>query len=489
MAASPPGTLWVEVTQLLRWQGPPTGMPRVVASLLASWLDDPGVRFCRYAAASRGLLEVGRAELRGHLEVIARARPAAPPAPPPPPGPPLPPAPVVERESLKRRLKRRFGPWLPAGLKPAVRRGWRVLGPLLRAARARLRPLPGAVARRLRPRPAPPPPPAPEPPAPPPEPALVLTPADVLFLAEWSWGDLASRDVLERAKRQQGFRQATLVYDATPCACPQFYNAGERQLFRAWLAQTCRTADLVLTISRHSKRDIEGFAAAEGLPCPPVEALRIGDTLLTPDEWAYPIPRLGLAEGDRFVLMVSTLYGRKNHWLAYQGWRRLVEKYGPAEVPKLVLVGSQWRLADDVQALMAGDPLTRGRIVLAREVDDAELAGLYRHCLFSVYPSFYEGWGLPVAESLAFGKPCLASNTSSVPEAGGDLADYCDPVDVPGFVRAAERLLFDADYRAGRERQIRERYRPTGWADCAASLRQSLAARLAAEPPARRRAA
>ena len=63
----------------------------------------------------------------------------------------------------------------------------------------------------------------------------------------------------------------------------------------------------------------------------------------------------------------------------------------------------------------------------AQILTDADLKVLYEGCLFTLFPSFYEGWGLPVTESLAFGKPCIASNRSSIPEAGGKLARYIDP--------------------------------------------------------------
>jgi glycosyltransferase involved in cell wall biosynthesis len=454
MSAAPPtGALWVEVTQLLRWRKPLTGMPRVVASLLDAWLDEPGVRFARYAEASRGLLEVPRDELRQELERL-RTRPANPPAGPSPDRPP------AAREAWKHRLKRRAAPWVPRVLRRGLRAGWR----------------------RLRPAPVPPP-------AAPPEPPLVLTPADMLLLPEWSWGDPASRAVLGRAKREQGFRQATVVYDAIPFAAPQFFPEPMRREFLAWLAQSCRAADAIVTISQHSRRDIERFAAQHALPSPPVEVARLGDTLLDADEWTFPVPRLGLGEGEPFVLTVGTIYARKNQWLLYHAWRRLIETHGPAAVPKLVMVGWPWWLSEDLLALIAGDPLTRGHIVVTHDADDHELAGLYRHCLFTVYPSFYEGWGLPVAESLAFGKPCLASGATAMPEVGGPLADYFDPLDLPGFVRLVERMLFDPGHRAARAEQVRARYRRTTWADCARSLRQALAARFAADARAPRRAA
>ncbi len=73
------------------------------------------------------------------------------------------------------------------------------------------------------------------------------------------------------------------------------------------------------------------------------------------------------------------------------------------------------------------------------DIKDEELSLLYEKSYFTVYPSWYEGWGLPVAESLAHGKFCLAANGTSLREAGGEFAEYLDPYDIPAW---SERLLY-----------------------------------------------
>jgi glycosyltransferase involved in cell wall biosynthesis len=75
------------------------------------------------------------------------------------------------------------------------------------------------------------------------------------------------------------------------------------------------------------------------------------------------------------------------------------------------------------------------------DVTDEELAHLYASCLFTIFPSFVEGWGLPVQESIAFGRPCLASSATSVPEAGLDLATYFDPYNLPEFEKLLARWI------------------------------------------------
>jgi glycosyltransferase involved in cell wall biosynthesis len=96
-------------------------------------------------------------------------------------------------------------------------------------------------------------------------------------------------------------------------------------------------------------------------------------------------------------------------------------------------------------------------------VSDAELRWLYQNCRFTVYPSHYEGWGLPVAESLAHGKFCLASSASSLPEIAPGLLDLEDPIDLPAWVGRLERTLLEPGYLAERERRIGQGFHITPW--------------------------
>src|SRR5262249_13833248 len=143
----------------------------------------------------------------------------------------------------------------------------------------------------------------------------------------------------------------------------------------------------------------------------PVEVFRLGDELTGV---ASPTRPAGLpAElGEAFVLSVGTLEVRKNHQLLYHLWRGLVEQFGD-RVPPLVLAGRpNWGTADLLEQI-AADPVVRGRLILLVTPTDAELLWLYRHCLFTLFPSAYEGWGLPVAEALAHGKYCICSRATS----------------------------------------------------------------------------
>jgi glycosyltransferase involved in cell wall biosynthesis len=127
-------------------------------------------------------------------------------------------------------------------------------------------------------------------------------------------------------------------------------------------------------------------------------------------------------------------------------------------------------LIDHLLADLDASKYLNGKIILLRGLTDAELQRAYDSCLFTVFPSLCEGWGLPIAESLAHGKFCVASSRSSIPEVAGSLIDYFDPTNEKDALAKIERPLIDPAYLAEREARLRLEYRPRTWADCAHAL-------------------
>jgi glycosyltransferase involved in cell wall biosynthesis len=235
--------------------------------------------------------------------------------------------------------------------------------------------------------------------------------------------------------------------------------------------------DIVLTNSNYSRASLIELAAKSGWPLPRVEVLQLGSgfaerptaqgqTTAGPTTASLPA---------RYVLFVSTIEIRKNHRLLVRVWRRLIERHGADFVPALIFVGQIGWSFDDLLAELKASEHLNGKIILLRGLTDAELQQAYRGCLFTVFPSLCEGWGLPVAESLAHGKLCVASNRTSIPEVGGDLVDYFDPTNDDDALAKIERPLLDADYLAAREARVRAEYRRRTWADCVHGLMGALA--------------
>jgi glycosyltransferase involved in cell wall biosynthesis len=267
--------------------------------------------------------------------------------------------------------------------------------------------------------------------------------------------------------KTHALRLVALIHDVIPARFPFWFEDGYAPVFLRNLALLLDGAAHVLAVSEATRRDLEAYAArTESLFLPPVSVIREGDEIgqqaglpdtLAPDRLA------ALLGGRPFVLCVGAIHARKNHRLLYDVWLRLAARMGDS-CPLLVLVGGVAWNGQDVARALRGDARLGGRVLILDGIDDGALDWLYRHCLFTVYPSLHEGWGLPVAESLRHGKLCIAADTSSVPEIAPGLVELLDPLDV---VLWAAKIRFFAESRAARaaaEARIAAGYRPTPWA-------------------------
>lgn len=290
---------------------------------------------------------------------------------------------------------------------------------------------------------------------------------DIVVSLGAGWGFPGYMKHIAQAKRRYGIRFATLIHDLIPIENDSFVEQWHVEQFRNWLHDAVPVADVLLTISKYSQGALSKWAAETGRSLPPVEVVGLGsglnDRMPVADPGTIRLPQ-------RFVLFVSTIEIRKNHRLLVRVWQRLLERHGADAVPALIFAGQIGWLVNDLLVELAANGYAGGKILLMPGLSEAELRLAYSSCLFTVFPSLSEGWGLPVAESLVHGKFCVASNRTSIPEVGGDLIDYFDPSNVDDALAKIERVLLDPDYLAAREARLRAEYRPRSWADCARSL-------------------
>ena len=232
------------------------------------------------------------------------------------------------------------------------------------------------------------------------------------------------------------------------------------------LAELAWMSDAVMCISKSSADDYAEFCRELQVPCPPLEVFRLGDA-----ERGARFRGLcpAFLKGKRFVLLVSSIEPRKNQRLLYNAWDDLArDPTFPDDVVLAIVGASQW-MSKDLIREMELNPTVKDRIVLINDADDSQLHALYAECLFTVFPSFYEGWGLPVAESLGAGKICLASDRGSIPEISA-LTVMLSPYDHAAWCDAIRSYVTDEPGRVRLERKIRDEFRPTSWEHTARSF-------------------
>jgi glycosyltransferase involved in cell wall biosynthesis len=140
----------------------------------------------------------------------------------------------------------------------------------------------------------------------------------------------------------------------------------------------------------------------------------------------------------------------------------------------MVFVGMQgWGVAELLKDIEL-DPLTYDMILCLNHVNDTELRKLYEASLFCVFPSLYEGWGLPVGEALSLGKAVLCSNRGSLPEVGKNLVHYVDPWSPQDWADAIYRMSTDTDWREECIARVRTNYVSRTWKGAAFEIKKQL---------------
>jgi glycosyltransferase involved in cell wall biosynthesis len=224
----------------------------------------------------------------------------------------------------------------------------------------------------------------------------------------------------------------------------------KREYYRYLIRPACHRAAFVLTVSEYSKREIAAWASLEG-----DKIINVGNGVSLP----------------------FTLEGKKHEpgypYLLYVGSRRHNKN-----LPRLLSAFAMSGLSQEVRLLLTGHPDDQicrliaslslsADVKFAGSCTDAGLSELYRGALGLLYPSLYEGFGLPPLEAMACGAPVLVSNVCSIPEVVGDAAIQVNPLDVEEMTAAMRRLVRDSDLRRQLQAKGLRRARHFSWSETA----------------------
>lgn len=289
---------------------------------------------------------------------------------------------------------------------------------------------------------------------------VVFRQDDVVLMLGKPWDDLNIQKLLTRQKKTINFKLVQVVYDLIIPLHPHLHHPTLFHSYTQHMFEAIQASDLLLPISKSTEKDLALFCERLGLTMPPTEVIRLGDDI-APKEIIDNATKPDECIEKKFILSVGTIEIRKNHMLLYYVYKLAQEK--GIELPQLVIVGSRGWLTGDFQHLIASDPSLKDKIVILDNIDDNALAWAYSNCLFTVYPSMYEGWGLPIAESLAYGKVCLSSNTSSMPEVGRTCSDYFSPYSSEECLNKIKEYVSTDAVIKNKETQIRSEYKVTAW--------------------------
>jgi len=253
-----------------------------------------------------------------------------------------------------------------------------------------------------------------------------------------------------------------VVHDLIIKVHPEWFVKDSRFRFDDLFWREVKKAEAVITVSEYSKKDIVDVLGVDPqrVTVVPEAADKIFHPLRTKTRLREVREKYGLREG--FLFTAGALHTRRN-------FVRLIQAAGQADRLldgdlQLLILGSpaDFSLPIDIQGEAARCGL-EGRVIQVEFVSDQELLSLYNACGLFVYPSLYEGFGLPVIEAMACGAPVACSNTTSLPEVAGDAAVYFDPLQIEDIAGAIVSIISDDERRREMARAGKKRAKSFSW--------------------------
>ena len=223
------------------------------------------------------------------------------------------------------------------------------------------------------------------------------------------------------ALRHFGARPVFVISDLIPITHPEYCRPGERERHLTRMGVALSTGSGIVTISQDTLDVLQRFCAHKELKMPPAVAAPLAPGL--PETQAGPRPM-----ARPYFVIIGTIEPRKNHWLLLQLWRQMVEKMGN-QAPRLVVIGQRGWECENVVDLLERCAQLKGVVIERSNCSDAELITYLHHARALLFPSFAEGYGMPLTEALAIGVPVIASDLSVFRETSGEVPEYANPLD------------------------------------------------------------
>ena len=227
------------------------------------------------------------------------------------------------------------------------------------------------------------------------------------------------------------------VHDLIAWRYPQYFSPFDRAIYRKKMRYACRVADVVVAISEQTKQDLVELMEV------PEEKIKVVYQTCDSMFWNMENENLNIEAAhekyhlpDKYIVCVGTIEERKNQLCAIRAIQRLPEEIG------LVIVGRPRGKYGQEALREAND-----QIRIVTHADFADFPAIYRGSLASVYISRFEGFGIPVLESMCCDTPVVTSGVSSMPEAGGEAALYANPDDDAAVAEHLLRLATDEAFR------------------------------------------
>lgn len=256
------------------------------------------------------------------------------------------------------------------------------------------------------------------------------------------------------------------IHDLSFEHLPQTFKRRSRTQLRLTVRHSARRAARILSLSEHTRRDIMD---TYGIESTKIEAIPLAAPdhfgTITDNRELQRVRHIYGIDGD-YILSVGSIQPRKNLARLVKAYASLRGNRSADKLPKLVLVGKCAWLYDETLRTL-DETGVKDAVILTGYVPEADLPALYSSALCFVYPSYFEGFGLPPLEAMKCGAPVIVGNRTSLPEVVGDAGLTVDPFDVDAIAGAIRKLMDDSSLRKDLGRKGQERAKSFNWLETA----------------------
>lgn len=238
-------------------------------------------------------------------------------------------------------------------------------------------------------------------------------------------------------------RSVVTIHDVVYKTFPEMFPAIERRIYDRKYKHSCSASNRIIAISQSTKSDLIRLL---GVPEEKIDVVYQAInpafyTMQSPDKARELVRHYGVPQD--FVLSVGTINSRKNLMGIMKAYRLIPKDL----LLPIVVIGEGGKYKEEVMRFAEANDLTKYMIMIDSLTSSGAMQAFYQCATMLIYPSFYEGFGLPVTEALLCRTPVITSNISSLPEAGGEGAAYVDPSSPEDIAATIEKVLTDTEMR------------------------------------------
>lgn len=270
---------------------------------------------------------------------------------------------------------------------------------------------------------------------------------------------IESTPYIEKLKMLQ-LKPIFFIHDLIPIYYPEYCREEEKNKHHERVLHMLRAGAGLIVNSNYTKQEVLRFAEEHHVPAPEIMVSWLSSYV---HEKPSNTVKIHQQIQKKYFVFVATIEARKNHLMLLQVWKRLVDTLGH-EAPYLILVGQRGWESEQVFDLLDRCESLQQHVLEMSSQGDADLIGLVKHAQALLFPSFVEGYGLPLVEALSLNVPVIASNIEVFQEIGQGIPEFLDPIDsLAWYNMIMEYYAPDSSSRAAQMQRLKH-YQHWTWA-------------------------